>query len=90
VKLAIAELYQENMELRQQLVKKTIEASIAQGREGNVTWIKRKLKQVQDMIVHMGKTQRFSEERYAKQSKECETVEEIARVVLTNEHKKQD
>jgi len=45
VKLAIVELYQENRELRQQLATKTIEVSAAQGREGNVTWLKRQLRE---------------------------------------------
>jgi hypothetical protein len=40
-KLAITELYQENIELRRQLATKTMEASTTQGREGNVTWLKR-------------------------------------------------
>jgi hypothetical protein len=39
--LAIAKLYQENKELRQQLATKTIEVSAAKGRVGNVTWLKR-------------------------------------------------
>jgi hypothetical protein len=39
--LAISKLYQENRELRKQLVEKTLEASTSQGQEGNVTWLKR-------------------------------------------------
>ena len=39
-KLAIAELYQENRELRPQLATKTMEASIAQDLEGNMMWLK--------------------------------------------------
>ena len=50
-KLPIVELYQENRDLRQQLVTKTLEVSAGQGREGNVTWLKRQLKEVQDTIV---------------------------------------
>jgi hypothetical protein len=50
-KLAIAELYQENMELRRQLATKTMEASATQGREGNMAWLKRQLREVQDTIV---------------------------------------
>jgi hypothetical protein len=34
------ELYQENMELRQQLASKTLEASTTHGNEGNVAWLK--------------------------------------------------
>jgi hypothetical protein len=40
-KLAIAELYQENMELRRQLVTKATKAPTTQGPEGNVAWLKR-------------------------------------------------
>jgi hypothetical protein len=40
-KLSITKLYQENRELRQQLATKTMEASVAQGCEGNMTWLKR-------------------------------------------------
>jgi hypothetical protein len=39
--LAIAEFYQENRELRQQLATKTIKVSATQGHEGNVKWLKR-------------------------------------------------
>jgi cell shape-determining protein MreC len=39
MQLAIAELYQENKELRQQLATKTIEVSTMQGREGHMTWL---------------------------------------------------
>jgi predicted RNase H-like nuclease (RuvC/YqgF family) len=52
-KLAIVELYQENRELRQQLATKTTEASTTQGREGNVTWLKRQLREAQDTIVQL-------------------------------------
>jgi hypothetical protein len=50
-KLAITEIYQENMELRQQLVTKIMEASAVQGSEVNVAWLKRQLREVQDTIV---------------------------------------
>jgi hypothetical protein len=52
-KLAIVELYQENRELRQQLATKTMEASTTQGHEGNVTWLKRQLREAHDMIVQL-------------------------------------
>jgi len=89
VKLAIAELYQENREPRQQLEMKTIEVSAMEGHEGNVTWIKGKLIELQDTIIYMCKAQRMSEERYAKNSRECKVVEEKARVALTSKKKKQ-
>jgi hypothetical protein len=40
-KLSIAYLYQESRQLRQQLATKITEASAAQGRGGNVIWLKR-------------------------------------------------
>jgi hypothetical protein len=52
-KLAITKLYQENRELRQQLATKTTEASTMQGCEGNMMWLKRHLREVKDMIVHL-------------------------------------
>jgi hypothetical protein len=58
-KLAITELYQENMELRRQLATKTMEASAAQGREGNMAWLKRQLREVQDTIVQLREAQRL-------------------------------
>jgi hypothetical protein len=56
--LAIAELYQENRELRQQLAAKTLEVSASQGHEGNMTWLKRQLREAQDTIVQLRETQR--------------------------------
>jgi hypothetical protein len=44
-KLAIAELFQENMELRKQLTTKGMEASTTQGHRGNVAWLKRHLRE---------------------------------------------
>jgi hypothetical protein len=53
VKLAIAKIYQENMELRRQLVTKVVEASTMQGHKGNMAWLKRKLREAQDTIVQL-------------------------------------
>jgi len=49
--MAITELYQENMELRRQLATKATEVSETQGRKGNMAWLKRNLREVQDTIV---------------------------------------
>ena len=49
-KLAISELYQENRELRKQLATKTTEASTTQIHEGNMAWMKRKLRKMQKII----------------------------------------
>jgi predicted RNase H-like nuclease (RuvC/YqgF family) len=64
--LSIAELYQENRELRRQLAAKNPEVSAPQGREGNVTWLKRQLQEAQDMIVQLREAQRVSEEQNMK------------------------
>jgi hypothetical protein len=86
-KLAIAELYQENMELRRQLATKITKASAVRGREGNVAWLKRWLREVQDTIVQLRETQRLMEERHMKHSRECEATEKEARVALANAEK---
>jgi hypothetical protein len=49
------------MELRWQLATKTMETSAAQGREGNVAWLKRKLREVQDTILQMREAQILAE-----------------------------
>jgi hypothetical protein len=66
--LAIVELYQENRELRRQLAAKTFEVSASQGREGNVTWLKRQLREAQDTIVQLREAHRVSEEQKMKTS----------------------
>jgi hypothetical protein len=64
--LTIAELYQENRELRWQLVAKNLEVSAPQGHEGNTTWLKRQLREAQDTIVQLREVQRVSEEQTMK------------------------
>jgi hypothetical protein len=49
--LAIAELYQENKELRRQLAERTIEMPTSQSRAGNVNWLKRQLREAQYVII---------------------------------------
>jgi hypothetical protein len=49
------------MELRQQLTTKATEASVAQGQEENVAWLKRKLREAQDTIVQLREAQRLVE-----------------------------
>jgi hypothetical protein len=88
--LVVAELYQENRELRQQLAAKTLEMSASQGHEGNVTWLKRQLREAQDTIVQLHETQRLSEERNVKHFRECEATEEKVRAALASVQKKHD
>jgi hypothetical protein len=52
-KLSIDELYQQNRELRQELATKITEASVAQGCEGNMTWLKIQLQEAQYMILQL-------------------------------------
>ena len=56
VQLTIVELYQDNRELRHQLAMKTLKASAPQGREGNMTWLKRQLREAQDTIIQLHET----------------------------------
>jgi hypothetical protein len=60
----------------------------AQGHEGNVAWLKRQLREVQDTIVKLQETQRFSEEIHTKHSRECEAAEKEDLVHLSPTHKK--
>jgi hypothetical protein len=82
--LAIAELYQENKELRRQLAAKTLEVSASQGHEGNMTWLKRQLREAQDTIVQLREAQRTSEEQNAKYLREREAAGEKVREDLAS------
>jgi hypothetical protein len=86
--LAIAELYQENRELRQQLATKTLEVSTSQGREGNTTWLKRQLREAHDMIIQLHETQRVLEERNVKHFRECEPAIEKVCAALASMHRR--
>jgi hypothetical protein len=74
--------------LRQQLATKTLEAPTSQGHEGNATCLKRKLREVQHMIIQLCETQRVSEERNVKHFRECELAMEKVRGALANAQKK--
>jgi hypothetical protein len=87
-KLAIVEIYQENRELRQQLVSNTLESSTSHGREGNVTWLKRNLREAQDIIIQLREAQRMSEERNENHFEEFEPAMENIHVALASAHKK--
>jgi hypothetical protein len=58
--------------------------------EGNMTCLKKWLREVHDKIVQLHEAQRISEEGYVKHSRECEVAKEEACTALANEHKKQD
>jgi hypothetical protein len=86
-KLAIAELYQENRELRRQLATKTVEASAAQSHQGNVAWLKRQLREAQDVIVQLREAQRLAKERHEEHPRECEAAGREVCVAPTNAQK---
>jgi hypothetical protein len=52
-KMAIAKIYQDKKELKLQLESKTAEALTAQSHGGNVAWLKRQLKEAQNVIVQL-------------------------------------
>jgi hypothetical protein len=86
--MAIAELYQEKLELRRHLATKTMEALAVQGCEGNVASPKRQLGDMQGTIVQLQEAQRLMEEKHTNYSRECEATEKEARVALANVQKK--
>jgi hypothetical protein len=74
-------LYQENRELRKKLAERTVETSASQSREGNVNWLKKQLREAQDMIIQLREEQRMSEERIMEHFKECgPAMENVARL----------
>jgi hypothetical protein len=66
------------------LAAKTLEVSASQGHEGNMTWLKRQLREVQDTIIQLRETQRLSEERNVKHFRECEAAEEKVHAALAS------
>jgi predicted RNase H-like nuclease (RuvC/YqgF family) len=83
-KLAIVELYQENGELKRQLATKTTKPSVAQSRGGNVAWLKRHLKEAQNIIVHLREVQRLVEENHMEHPGECGPAEQEVYVALAS------
>jgi hypothetical protein len=81
-KLAIVELYQENRELKRQLATKTAEASTAQSHRGNVTWLKRQLKEAQNIIVQLQEVQRLAGEGHTEYPGEDGAAEQEVCVAL--------
>jgi hypothetical protein len=77
-------LYQENKELRRVLAERTVEMSASQSRGGNANWLKRQLREEQDVIIQLREEQRVSEERIAEHFKECRSVMEYACTALAS------
>jgi len=65
-------------------VAKTLEVSVSQGCEGNMTWLKRQLWEAQDKIMQLHKAQRASKELNIKHLREREATEEKVHVDLAN------
>jgi cell division septum initiation protein DivIVA len=59
----IAELYQENRELRRRLAEKDQEIPSSQGHVGSTVWLQRRLREAQDTIVQLREAQRTTEEK---------------------------
>jgi hypothetical protein len=85
---AIAELYQENRELRRQLAERTIEMPTSQSRAGNVNWLKKQLREAQDVIIQLREEQRVSEERITEHFKECRPTIDNACITLASAQEK--
>jgi hypothetical protein len=83
VQHAISQLYQESRELRKQLAERTVETPTSQSRAGqlpptsptmrggNVNWLKKQLREAQDVIIELQEEQRVSEEKITENFKEC-------------------
>jgi len=57
---------------------KILEVSTSKGHEGNMTWLKRQLREAQDTIIQLHETQRVLDERNVKHLRECEpTMEKV-------------
>jgi hypothetical protein len=59
----ISELYQENRELRHQLMAKDQETSSSQGHAGSTVWLQRRLQEAQDTIVQLREAQWMAGEK---------------------------
>jgi hypothetical protein len=57
--------------LRKQLAEKIVEMTTSQSREGNANWLKRQLREAQDVMIQLCEEQRMSLERITEHFKEC-------------------
>jgi hypothetical protein len=79
----IAQLYQENKELKRKLTERTLEAQTPQSKAGqrsptsptggekNIKWLKKKLREAQDEIIKLREEKRISEEGIMNHYKKC-------------------
>jgi hypothetical protein len=93
-------IYQENRELRRQLAERTIETPASQSRagqlpptsptmrEGNVNWLKKQLREAQDVIIELREEQRMSEEKITEHFKECRPTIDNACATLSSAQSK--
>jgi chromosome segregation ATPase len=96
----IAQFYQENRELRRQLAERIIETPASQSRagqlpptsptmrEGNVNWLKKQLREAQDVIIELREEQRMSEEKITEHFKECRPTIDNACATLSSAQSK--
>jgi hypothetical protein len=84
----LPKLYQENKELRRQLAERTIEMPASQSRAGNVNWLKKQLREAQDVIIQLREEHRVSEERIIEHFKECRSTIDNACTTLTSAQEK--
>jgi hypothetical protein len=92
----IAQLYQENRELKRQLTERIIETPVLHSRAGqlpptsattrerNVNWLKKQLREAQDVIIELREEQRMSEEKIIEHFKECKPAIDNACASLSN------
>jgi hypothetical protein len=81
-------LYQENRELRKKLEEITVETSVSHGQKGNVTWLKRQLREVQDTIIQLREAHRMSKERIVEHFRKCEpTMENVCAALASAQMK---
>jgi hypothetical protein len=92
----IAQFYQENRELRRQLAEKIIETPTSQSqagqlsptspttRENNINWLKKQLREAQDVIIELREEKRMSEERIMEHFKECRPAIDNACATLSD------
>jgi hypothetical protein len=93
-------IYQENRELRRKLAEKIIETPASQsqagqrsptsptGGEKNINWLKKKLREAQDVIIELREEKRISEERIMEHFKKCRPTIDNACATLSDAQSK--
>jgi hypothetical protein len=96
----IAQLYQENRELKRKLTEKTPEAQTPQSKasqksptsstrgEKNIKWMNKKLREAQDQIIKLREEKRISEEGIMNHYKKCRPTIDNACAVISDAQSK--